>query len=468
MLGNLPGMAGPWLTQYAQLLAQQDGAVVILHVDDEAIDLELVEPTTFASDPGSAPGSTPGSTPENASAKPRDSHPAALPTLRIPPGGFRGRDVVDVLDQLAKARNAPVRTFLVHLDAAPEALPRLLALGCWTLLSGADEAAIGAGYHLMKRLHEAQPRVHKIQLGLMIAGSDRDPAHQAARKLRAALGGFLHSPLEFIGYQQKMIPCRCRTLGRFTGTAEVWPRLAAWLAALQAPPTADRSADEEAKDASIVSESGLVGAEAASGSVAGAVPGVVPGAGVKSGPAFPRLDPPVHLDLHAPQPEFRDPGSERRIPDPGSRMPTPQPQAPDLFSLIDTDPRAAASIPGGLRLEARCPSQPDTQLALDAAGRLHLLHRHDSADGDPPTPREAIVELVAVRDWARQHRQLLQLTERARRFDPEADPILHLFTDRADLSVHLISRLGDLLKLHLLRDVQVGDQHTLFCTPLSA
>ena len=64
------------------------------------------------------------------------------------------------------------------------------------------------------------------------------------------------------------------------------------------------------------------------------------------------------------------------------------------------------------------------------------------------------------------HRQLLQLTERSRRFDADADPVLHLFTDRADLSVDLVARLGSLLKLHLLRDVAVGDQHTWFCVPL--
>ncbi len=136
--------------------------------------------------------------------------------------------------------------------------------------------------------------------------------------------------------------------------------------------------------------------------------------------------------------------------------------------MIDTDPRTTASIPGGLPLEARCPRQPDTQLAVDAAGRLHLLHRHDSAHDDLPTPREAIVNLVAVRDWARQHLQLLQLTERTRHFDLNTDPQLHLFTDRADQAVGLVAQLGDLIKLHLLREVTLGDQKTLFCTPLSA
>ncbi|MEM7627466.1 MAG: hypothetical protein AAF333_17860 [Planctomycetota bacterium] len=407
VLGNLPGMAGPWLTQYGQLLAQQDGAVVILHVDDDAIDLELLEPT-------SPPQQTEDET----------GLPATGPSLRVPPGGFAGRDLVDVLDQLNRARVSPVRTVLVHLDATEEALPRLLDLDYWTLLSGADDAAIVAGYRLLKRLLESDGRVAGTQVGLMVVGSDQDAGHKAAGKLRTAVANFLQTPLELIGYQPKMIPARCRTLGRFGNLEEVWPRLTAWLKQLQ-PPAPEAPAAEPAPRA-----------------------------------ALPELEQPVRVEAAAKQPRAAEPED-----------PHPHPQAdatPDLFSLIDSDPRTTASIPGGLALEARCPSQPHTQLALDATGRLHLLHRHDSAEGDPPTPKEAIVELVAVRDWARQHRQLLQLTERGRRFDPDADPVLHLFTDRADLSVHLVARLGDLLKLHLLRDVTVGNERTFFCTPLSA
>ena len=35
LLGNLPGLAGPWLTQYAQLIAKQDGPVAIVRADEE-------------------------------------------------------------------------------------------------------------------------------------------------------------------------------------------------------------------------------------------------------------------------------------------------------------------------------------------------------------------------------------------------------------------------------------------------
>ena len=308
-------------------------------------------------------------------------------------------------------------------------MPKLLGLNSWTLLSGADDAAIVAGYRLLKRLLESDGRVASTRVGLMVMGSRPDAGQKAAGKLRAAVGNFLQTPLELIGSQQKMIPARCRTLGRFGDLEEMWPRLEAWLGQLRPP--------------------------------APKAPSAAPAARVSPRVALPPMDEPVRVAAEA----AKQPRAEAAA----SSSPAPESDlVPDLFQLIDSDPRTTASIPGGLALEARCPSQPHTQLALDASGRLHLLHRHDSADGDPPTPKEAIVELVAVRDWARQHRQLLQLTERGRRFDPDADPVLHLFTDRADLSVHLVARLGDLLKLHLLRDVSVGDQRTYFCTPLSA
>ncbi|MEO1235545.1 MAG: hypothetical protein AAFX76_02025 [Planctomycetota bacterium] len=424
VLGNLPGMAGPWLTQYAQLLAQQDGAVAVLHVDSEGIDLELVEPTNTPQ---------PDQTPDEAAAPFRGRGPSQ----RIPPGGFRGRDLVDVLNQLCRARVAPVRTVLVHLDPTPESLPQLLDLRDWTLLSGADDAAIVAGYRLLKTLLESDDRVARTRVGLMVVGSDHDAGHHAAQKLRSAVANFLHTPLELIGFQPQMIPARCRTLGRFAPPQADWPRLTTWLQALTPPkPRAAEPAPPERDDQA---------------------PDRV------EAPALPPLDAPVEVEAGSSTPQQKP-----KVAAGATSGAISGGGGPDLFALIDSDPRAAASIPGGLALEARCPAQPHTQLALDAAGRLHLLHRHDSADGDPPTPKEAIVELVAVRDWARQHRALLQLTERTRHFDPDADPILHLFTDRADQSVHLVARLGRLLRLHLLRPVTVGNEQTYFCTPLSA
>jgi hypothetical protein len=53
------------------------------------------------------------------------------------------------------------------------------------------------------------------------------------------------------------------------------------------------------------------------------------------------------------------------------------------------------------------------------------------------------------------------------KFDPSTEPVLHLFTDRADWATALNARLGEALKLHLLQEVRVGDQSAWFCTPLN-
>ena len=424
LLGNLPSLPGPWLTQYAQQLAEQDGPVVILHVDDDAIDLELVEP---AAAPGtSGRRGNPVRVPPRSTANARPADAASL---------------IETLDPLLHDERSPVRTVLVHLDPSRSggtAVERLHDLEHWTLISGADDAAVVAGYRLLKSLLEVDGAAASARVGLMVVGSDEAAGQHAARRLRSAAAHFLHAPLEFIGFQQRMVPARCRTLGQFSVDAAGWRRLVHWLADLQPP-------DEAAAPVAAAPQPATAGGSR----------------------HLPPLGRPVRVQAEA-TPAVEDGYGYADEDDGRSGPDAPLGSEVDLLSLIDTRPHTGASIPGGIALEARCPSQPDTQLALDAAGRLHLLFRHDSSEGDPPTPREAIVELVAVRDWARQHRTLLQLTERGRRFDPDADPTLHLFTDRAEHAVHLVARLGDLLKLHLLRDVSVGEHHTLFCTPLSA
>ncbi|MEE9403527.1 MAG: hypothetical protein V3V20_01425 [Algisphaera sp.] len=466
ILGNLPGMAGPWLTQYAQLLAQNEmqthaapGAVAILHLDGDELDLELIEPATRRPiDPNTSNQDT------------DTNQTASPPALRVPPGGFGNRDLIDVLDQLCRTGATPVHTVLLNVDSAAPNLDQLLDIPHWTLISGADDAAIVAGYRLIKRLLDHDdPRVPHAHVGLMIMGSEQDASQHAADKLHQAVDSFLHTPIDLVGFQKQMIPSRCRTLGTFGNLAQVWPRLTAWLSQLQAPAaiTTATAQPTVATAAAPTPATPTANATDVHDNHAHDDTANEQAARLASAHrAFPPLKRPVKVSASP----TAQPALHENAASTNSFVDADIDADPtiDLFALIDTDPRVTASIPGGLALEARCPSQPQTQLALDAAGGLHLLHRHDSAQGDPPTPREAIVELIAVRTWARQHRQLLQLTERGRHFDPNADPTLHLFTDRADLSVELVSRLGSLLKLHLLRDVTVGDQHTWFSTPLSA
>jgi hypothetical protein len=145
------------------------------------------------------------------------------------------------------------------------------------------------------------------------------------------------------------------------------------------------------------------------------------------------------------------------------------PQASDEPDLVALLMSGTAAVPGGIALEARCPLQPKTQLMLGEDGRLHLLRRHDpacpgeGAEGLGP----AMVDLLQARKWVSEHLALLQLTQRQCRFDADREPVLHLFTDRADWATSLIIRLGDSLKLHLLQDIEVAGERAWFCTPLN-
>jgi hypothetical protein len=55
---------------------------------------------------------------------------------------------------------------------------------------------------------------------------------------------------------------------------------------------------------------------------------------------------------------------------------------------------------------------------------------------------------------------LLQLTQRQCRFDATAEPVLHVFTDDAKTAAALVGRIGAFVKLHLLKQVEVGTEST--------
>ena len=190
-MGNLPGMAGPWLTQYAQLLAQhQDGqhAVAVLHLDGDHLDLELIEPTV-----------------RSAGDSANDDPAARAPSLRVPPGGFGDRDLIDLLDQLCRTGPTPVGTVLLHADPRHEEVQRLVDFPDWTLLSGADDAALAAATQLVRTMCDQDPRVAATRLGLMIMGSDAQASQQAAERVSRDMHDLLAAEPQLVGYQQQTV-----------------------------------------------------------------------------------------------------------------------------------------------------------------------------------------------------------------------------------------------------------------------
>lgn len=493
LMGNLPGLSGPWLTQYAQLLAQHLGPVALLHVDEQNIDVELVEPTDRPQSSGRVP--------------PRQQQPAD--------------GLIDKLDRLMQPGPAQVQAVLVHSEASsrPVAMQRLKALDHWTVLCGADDAAIIGAYRLVKSLVEADATVAHKHLGVMVVGSEHEVGRAAAEKLSASTRPLLESPARFVGCQRQMVPVHLRQLGRFGPTATLWPRVADWLAdlpgasePLEAPLTVSETAtavnppdleatappDPEPADFAAAEQadeptpfgSGLdqftdrpeEPAPLATAPSATHIEGspemarsdwtwLHKAGAVDQGPRAAETT--TAQQQHQPQPSTDDTTSPDSAPGPTSPPtdPVSAPPAhdePDLASFLTARDGALA---GGVALEARCPQQPRTQIVLDQQGRLHLLRRHHSAEpsnGDSMDGlRRALVDLLEARRWVRQHLELLQLTQRQCRFDGDAEPVLHLFTDRANLATGLGARLGDMLRLHLLQQVRVGEQSTWFCTPLS-
>ncbi len=488
ILGNLPGLSGPWLTQYAQLLAQQEGPVAILHVDDDLIDLELVEPTN------------------------RDAPDRGV-SLRMPPGGGKidPRTILEALLDSVDSPDSVPKTVLVHVDPQHDegGLARALCIDDWTLMCGADDLAIVAGYKMLKSMVEKDSAVAGKRLGLMIMGSDPEASRGAARKFQSASASFLHTPVQLLGWQKQMVPVNLRHLGRFEDVEAVWPRLAEWfemvapveavgdeemaesvsavmqesvtepiatIAELPIPAIETRARAVAAQQVAFIPEptsrpksselfDELLEAPVGPGKLGQATRGELAEAQTPAPTRLAQPEPVIQAEP-APGPAIK-PASEQPQATPAV-SPAAQPAEPvaiDEPDLVELLMAGTGAVAGGIALEARCPHQSQTRLMLDQAGRLHLLCRHDSEGFD--SLQSAMVDLMQASHWVREHLELLALTQRQCRFDVSCEPVLHLFTDRADWATALIARLGESLKLHLLQEVVVGEESAWFCTPLN-
>lgn len=205
-LGNLPGFGGPWLTQYAHHLSQEIGPVVVLHVDDEQVDLELVASSAYRAelDELGRAGNVPAA----------EGAMAALAAL--------------TRDDLPR-----IGAWLVHLPMPLTAVSRSLAADFdrWTLISGSDQTAAVGAYRWLKELiigeDEGRP---SRRVGLMVMGSEPGKAEVMARNLAQTAGNFLDVPVELLGSQKQMVSVHLKMLGSFAGGIELWPQVAAFLA----------------------------------------------------------------------------------------------------------------------------------------------------------------------------------------------------------------------------------------------
>lgn len=462
VLGNLPGMSGPWLTQYAQLLAQTEGPVVLLHVGEEAIDLELVEP--------------------RAEAQPAPAQPST--TLRIPPMRGNKTGLVGLIDALVRSDQTPARTILVRFDTIADAqtLSQIAAMDDWTLLCGSDHASIAAASQQLRTAVRANPRLADRNVGIMVMGSDDDAAEQAAQRIANELEHDLAHPVELIGHLKRMQPVQVRDLGSFPDPVTVWPKLVSFFDSLEMPepmPTpepAPKAVAPEPKAPAAQAPQRVAPKPTTAAPVAASRPEPTPRFRQATPPPKPTPPRPQRQPQPAaekkvsdtfsapapavprPTPRAQQPVAEPMRPAPTPRVLTPQPEL-DLVALIAQGP-AALSDP--VSLDARLPDQPQTQLVVDNQGIVHLLAHHLSDDGDA---RSAVMQLIEAGQWVQDHLELIALTQRDRDF-VDSEPVLHLLTDRADQTTQIVGKLAGQIKLHLLQQVTLGRESGWFCTPL--
>lgn len=525
LLGNLPGLAGPWATQYAQAVADSaQDRVLLIHADDHSTALELIQP---------------------ASQKPLQD------TLELP---RQPSDVRPFVRKLLTDPVHPINRVLVRTEpaATPEQAARLTTLKSWTWLSGADDLSIAAAEQTLTSLSQTFGEQQSASnanrhLQLVIAGCDSDSARPAAGRIAQGLAQVAgYDVIQPTGCIPKMSPARIQPLGTFPSQACGLDALITDLAGLSTPPenfrpallptpaSGSRGSQAPAPEQAYESAPETAATQATDPFPEGGgspfeqpieytrsqnfrvppqprptTPGSTHTHQKGSDPFLaeeardPRIITPPHRarpvytsqtaplptdaqqsvaqtsanetaqaapSVESPHPQAPAPGSQT----PGSQAPgqaaSPiQPQAssiedaPNLTSLLTAEDHALA---GSIRLDARCPKHEDVELVLDQDGRLHLLAKHEEGT-DPGILRDAMLDLMAARTWVNEHKGLIALTQRQLKFDPNTEPQLHLFTPRADWATGLITRLGNALRLHLLAKVNVGDQATWFTTALN-
>jgi len=399
LVGHLPGLANLWINQYAQRIGRQAGVpVAVWRIEQQAVELDILN----AGDNG-------------------HSFPAMLDATL--------RQVIAMLTDRGALS-------MVHQTESPPARLGMMTeqLQSWTLLTGADEAAVVAAYRMLKQqLDQRDPTLadDPPTVRMMFLGVDDDAAMPAGRQLQRTAERYLSLRIDVMGAAQKMGPVRRMHVGRFVLDDANITQLIDHFESCD--PTAHTPAD-----ASVISSS----------------------ANAQAPPALhltgdfddaPTLEPEETAALLEPDTEG-EPFDEPLEAEPAPAMVDPREPA-------STTPGRLSQFVADLRpLEARCPRHEAIELAIDGEGRLHLLMR-DAGDHD-----RAVRDLAEVQQWAIEHLQLLRLTCEA--IDSTATaPTAHLFT--SDPRGCLTLATAGLVQLHLLQSVAVGDQTHWAHTELS-
>lgn len=422
LIGHLPGFANLWLGQYAQRLARSRGPVAVMIADETSIELELY---------GDLPA---------------DAWPAAL-------NDAPSRSLEEVLAALAEAS----AVWLVRLPGETVGASARVAeaVDAWTLLTGANDAAVVQAYRMIKQATDAcEQRVPQGQVQLMLCGCDAEDGEQAADRLTRTTAQYLRLMPKLIGVQRRMEPIRKKRLGAFD-VDEPWALLADLLRASPTNPIELRPDPDG--DAPLLDP----------------VDGIEAFEDDDTDAAADERDLIDLSDLDIAEGDLLDDESFAALDDDDDADEQSdielelEPETASDTVTHDTAPSAdddnvnneslVQYVHGVEAIEARCPSHGAIELGVDGNGALQLLAQ---TAGDP---QAALRDAYDTRAWAVEHAQLLRLTCPTLDLDTDREPTVHLFTDRPQ-------RLGELayrgkrgqrpIRLHLLLPVTVGDATT--------
>jgi len=482
-VGHLPGYAAPWVSQYAHVCSDRHGPTALLRYDGRRTEIELFEDGV-------------------------DDEPLAI-EAEAP--------VARALLALAPR----VRCWLV-LFAAPHAAAerqRCGDVGTWTLLSGADDAAIVGAYRLIKSLigeGGAQPQ----RLRLMFMGCDESAAEAATARIAHAADRYLDCNVECLGARQRMEPVRRRYIGSFAAAqgGDDWATIVQTLTTLAAH---DVDEPEMTGEAELTDEELLALTqtnEEADDTDLGALRFDEEGEPVRDEIERDEAetDAPAEAEAEARAPASAETddvvmqamdaidGDERamdEIADAARRSATPEatPEGPPQATIETPEPAedepafedishivAEAVVPSNdappepapaeqAAAPSDAPPAGPEQLAAYIAGAKTLVARcprHESVQlavdewgvfhlmlfANRDAINEDIRNLVEAQKWAHEHRQLLGLSCGVS--EPSTrEPQIHLFTDRPKAAAEL-AYAGPVdrraLQLHLLKPVTVG------------
>ncbi|MBX9737862.1 MAG: hypothetical protein K2X32_13145 [Phycisphaerales bacterium] len=307
--------------------------------------------------------------------------------VRVQCFGARVGSARDVAGAIDVGAAACVRVMLC-CDASE--VPEILSVGLASrvrLISGADEASVVAAYRLIKSVMSGASD-SSTTVSVCFVGADQPTAAAAAKRLSDAT-------MKFIGVHVEMENAVARLGGAGAlAASEVFEG------------RRDRSGCELARQVARAGAARTIAAPAAAERMRSSrllVEDVTP----EVAPLTPSVEPET-VDL-----EMACVKAEPRVEAEGG--------AGEGESL--------ASVIGGLMaLRARCPQAPAVELALDAAGGLHVI-----AAGDRPG---VVAELATARAWAVTHRAVLALT--TTRVIASGEPVSHVLSERPSALRHLL------------------------------